>query len=214
MSSPAPMRGHKWFAAFYDRLEKMDEKRSRELRPLVAGRAAGRVIEIGCGTGGNFEYYNWQQVETLDATEPDPYMLQRAIAKRDALPPDVRDRVTLHPAPAEALPFPDASFDCAVSTLVLCTVSNPRQAITELRRVLKPDGVLRLMEHVRAEGLAGLTLQRLIQPVWGWTAAGCHLDRPTEYLLQAAGFAIEVERRLRPMPILPMFVGEARVVSA
>jgi SAM-dependent methyltransferase len=138
-------------------------------------------------------------------------MLQRAVEKRDALPPDVRQRVTLHQAPAESLPFPDAAFDCAVSALVLCTVSDQPKAIAELRRVLKPQGVLRLMEHVRAESTAAMTVQRAIQPVWGWTAAGCHLDRPTEASLEAAGFDLQVERRLRPMPILPMFVGEARI---
>src|SRR5262245_51833295 len=110
----APAVEHRWFAALYDRLEKLGGSYSRELRPPVVSRAAGRVLEIGCGTGANLDYYDWQRIDSLDATEPDPHMLRRAVAKRDALPPYIRDRVTLQQAPAESLPFPDATFDSAV----------------------------------------------------------------------------------------------------
>ncbi len=155
MSEATSRKGHRWFAAIYDLTAKGDEKKLRPLRELAAGGATGRVIEVGCGTGLNLGYYDWQAVEALDATEPDPFMLRRAEAKAATLADAVRARLRFHPAPAEALPFPDASFDSAVATLVLCSVRDPALALAELRRVLRPGGRLRLVEHARAPGFAG-----------------------------------------------------------
>ena len=208
MSALPPVR-HPWAAALYDRLDKLGEKRFAPYRQRTAGGASGRVIEVGGGTGANLRYYDWSRVDSLDFTEPDPHMLGRAVPKRDALPPEARAKVRLHQSPAESLPFDDVSFDTAVVTLVLCTVQDPARAIAELRRVLKPDGQLRIIEHVAAEGLIG-SFQRLIQPAHGWWAAGCQLRRHTEQALRDAGFVLEVEERLMLMPYAPAFVGVAR----
>ena len=132
---------------------------------------SGRVLEVGCGTGANLEHYDWQKIESFHATEPDPYMLKRVQPKLDALPAEARAKVTLTEAPAEALPFADGSFDTVVSTLVLCTVTEPSRALSEIRRVLAPGGELRLFEHVRGAGFLQ-RVQRLIEPVYGWTAGG------------------------------------------
>src|SRR5688572_12717624 len=112
MSRPvAPAPRHRWFAAAYDTLAKMDEERARSIRRFMAGGAAGRVLELGCGTGLNLEHYDFTQVENLEATEPDIHMLRRAEAKVFALPPEARSRVRLQEVPAESLPFPDGTFD-------------------------------------------------------------------------------------------------------
>ncbi|HEX5371083.1 MAG TPA: methyltransferase domain-containing protein, partial [Dehalococcoidia bacterium] len=111
---------------------------------------------------------------------------------------------------AEQLPFGDASIDFAVVTLVLCTVANPARSLAELRRVLKPGGELRVIEHVKAQGFWA-NVQRLVQPVYGWVAAGCHLDRNTEQQLRDAGFELQVTERLSlGGPLWPMFVAVAR----
>ena len=162
---------HRWFAASYDLLAKIDSKRHEELRRYVAGSARGHVLEIGCGTALNLEFYDWTKVDRLDASEPDPFMLRRADQRVASLPPEIRDRVSTHNAAAESLPFPDATFDTVVSTLVLRSVSEPNLAIAEIRRVLKPAGDLQLMEHVRANGILA-AVQGAIQPVWGWFDAG------------------------------------------
>lgn len=174
----------------------------QSLRRAAAGQARGRVLELGCGTGLNLDYYDWAGVERLDATEPDPYMLARARKRAEALPSAVQQRVHLHEVMAEALPFEDASFDAAVSTLVLCTVEDLGQALRETWRVLKPGAALHAVEHVRGHGVIGAT-QKVLQPAWGWCAAGCHLDRDTEEALRKAGFVPDVRRRVRLGPILP-----------
>lgn len=179
------------------------------LRKAAAGGAHGRVFEPGAGTGANLEHYDWERVERLDLAEPDPYMRRHIEPKLAALPADVRARVHLSDAPAETLPFDDATFDCAVVTLVLCSVADPARSLSELRRVLKPGGELRLIEHVAADGAWG-RVQRAIQPVYGWTSGGCQLHRSTEDALRDAGFDVNVTQRLKlGMPIFPAFAGTA-----
>ena len=115
--------------------------------------------------------------------------------------------------PAEVLPFADATFDFVISTLVLCTVRDVPQALAEARRVLRPGGELRFMEHVRAEGLLG-RVQDAVQPVWGWCAAGCHANRRTEAALRDAGFLLAGIERLKLEPWLPAIAGTASVAVA
>jgi ubiquinone/menaquinone biosynthesis C-methylase UbiE len=208
MTAPVPPVRHRWFAAFYDRLDRLDEKRMTTYRRRVAGGAGGRVLEAGGGTGANLPYYDWAKVDSLDLTEPDPHMLSRAEPKRAALTEEARAKVRFHQSPAEELPFADASFDCAVVTLVLCSVHDLDRAIAELRRVLKPGGQVRLLEHVAAEGALG-RFQQVFQPVQGWLAGGCQLRRHTEDALRQAGFSLDVAERLKLTPYAPAFIGIA-----
>ena len=196
--------GHRWFARFYAAQAKVSErgKMVQVRRNLLAG-LAGDVIEIGAGTGANFEHYPPEA--RVIACEPDPYMLEPAeahLVEIGARNIDVRRE------PAEHLPFDDETFDAAVSTLVLCTVGDPRQSLAELRRVLRPGGELRFMEHVRGSGVLG-RLQDLLQPAWGWCAAGCHLNRDTESRILEAGFEITSIKHGRLAPPMPMIRGIA-----
>lgn len=201
-AAPAP-QGHPWFAASYDLLTYLAERRAlAKLRPLVVGGAAGRVLEIGVGTGASLPYY--PRGTEVVATDPDPFMLARARRRATKLGRSVE----LHRAAAESLPFPNASFDAVVSTLVLCTVADPARALAEVRRVLKPGGTFRFIEHVRADGLAG-RVQDLITPLWRRIAAGCHPNRRTAASIEAAGFEL-LEGRRRPLPLTPLIVGLAR----
>jgi ubiquinone/menaquinone biosynthesis C-methylase UbiE len=199
---------HRWFAATYDFFSKMDEKKTSPMRDFAAGEASGKVLEMGAGTGLNFDHFDWSKVETLDATEPDLHMLKRAQTKLEALPAEVQSKVKLHEAPAEALPFPDGSMDVVVATLVFCTVADPDKAFAEAWRVLRPGGQLRLIEHVVGQGFSG-GLQRVVQPVYGWVSAGCKLRRDTEADARRAGFDLEVTQRFSLGAIWPGFVGVA-----
>ncbi|MEJ7584387.1 MAG: class I SAM-dependent methyltransferase [Acidimicrobiales bacterium] len=97
--------------------------------------------------------------------------------------------VSVERASADALPFPDASFDTVVATLVLCSVPDQPAALAELRRVLRPGGALVFLEHVAAEDRPKrLRWQRRIEPVWKRLAGGCHLTRVTADAIVAAGF--------------------------
>jgi ubiquinone/menaquinone biosynthesis C-methylase UbiE len=164
----------------------------------VAGAARGRVLEIGCGTGANFAYYTDVATEII-ATEPDPYMLDKARAKLQtaARPIEIRE------AAAESLPFEDAVFDTVVDTINMCTIGDLSKALAEMKRVLKPGGELRFYEHVRYEQPLGALAQDIITPVWKWFGAGCHPNRDVAPSIRQAGFEITDLRRLKPVPPVP-----------
>lgn len=198
--------GHPIFAAFYDFILSGAEKKFLgPHRVYLAGGATGRVLDVGSGTGANFEYYP-PDAEVV-GIEPDPYMLRRARSRAER----IGTRIELHAAGAEHLPFPDASFDAAVATLVFCTIPDPDRALSELRRVLRPGGQLRFLEHVRAESAGWAGFQDLITPLWKRIAAGCHPNRDTAATIERAGFRIvELERyALGPYPVRPIVRGVA-----
>jgi SAM-dependent methyltransferase len=192
------------FAAAYDpflaRAERLGIAAEREA--LLRG-ATGKVLEIGAGTGLNVAHYPAGADVTF--TEPDPYMARR-LRRRGA---DVVEAV------AEKLPFPDASFDTVVSTLVLCTVPDVPATLREVRRVLRPDGRLLFLEHVRAD--PGSSLERWqdrLHGPWHAFACGCNCNRDLLASFSAAGFSVDevAPRSWRFMPPLvrPVLVGTAR----
>jgi ubiquinone/menaquinone biosynthesis C-methylase UbiE len=200
------------FARFYDRaLKATEENGLGAMRGELLARARGRVIEIGAGTGVNLELYG-DGVEDLTLVEPDPHMgaqLRKRLADRhgDPLP------AQLVAAPAEALPFPDDTFDTAVATLVLCTIPDPVAAIDELARVLRPGGRLLFIEHVRAEDLSSARWQDRLEKPWRFVADGCHCNRDTEANLRASSFKVkDIDHTKMPkaMPLVrPLIRGTA-----
>jgi SAM-dependent methyltransferase len=102
----------------------------------------------------------------------------------------------------------DGSVDTVVATLVLCSVDDVARTLAEVRRVLRPGGSLRLLEHERAEGRWG-GVQDGLQPLYGRLAGGCHWNRRLEDDLRDSGFRLEVEQRLRYGPLFPVFRGIA-----
>jgi ubiquinone/menaquinone biosynthesis C-methylase UbiE len=200
------------FARFYDRaLKATEENGLGAMRGELLAGATGRVIEIGAGTGVNLELYG-DGVEDLTLVEPDPHMgaqLRKRLADRhgDPLP------AQLVAAPAEALPFPDETFDTAVATLVLCTIPDPAAAIDELARVLRPGGRLLFIEHVRAEDASSARWQDRLEKPWRFVADGCHCNRDTEANLRASSFKVEsIDHTKMPkaMPLVrPLIRGTA-----
>ena len=171
---------------------------------------AGRVVEIGAGTGLTFAHYP-ATVDSVVAVEPDPY--RRAMAARVArgarVPIDVVSGV------AEALPIADDTIDAAVSSLVLCSVSDVALALAELQRVLRPSGELRFLEHVIAERGPLRMLQRVAAPVYSRTADGCHIARDTLTSITRAGFTVKECHRFMHAdgslePAIPHVLGRAR----
>ncbi len=194
--------GHKWFAAIYDRMMARPERSfMRRIREEIVGGAKGRVLEVGAGTGASFPYYN-DQAEEVVATEPDPYMLERARRRAE----DLGRSIELRQASAEELPFDDDSFDTVVSTLVMCSVGDPLRALSEVRRVLKPSGELRMYEHVRYDNAFGAFWQDAITPLWSWFGAGCHPNRDVAGFVREAGFEFERLERIKPLPPIPPMV--------
>lgn len=176
----------KWFPFLYDSFMKPLELNGlQDIRNELIGKASGDVLEIGAGTGLNFPYYNDKQVTKLVALEPDQASQQRSRSRiSSAIPTE------FIAAAAESIPCPDHSFDTVVGTLILCTVGNPRQALAEIQRVCKPNGILLFIEHVRADQPIVGYLQDRLTPLWSHIAAGCHLNRDTLQLLKDMGFEI------------------------
>ena len=116
---------------------------------------------------------------------------------------------------AELLPVEDGTCDSAISSLVLCSVSDQQTVLAELHRVLAPDGELRFFEHVVAERSVGQAVQRSLDRtgIWPQLGAGCHLARDTVGAISAAGFVVERVKRFSSGPGslgIPFVLGSAR----
>lgn len=124
-----------------------------ELRREMVGRARGRVLEVGAGTGLNLPYYDWERVSTLVTLDQSAGMLAlaNARAKRLGIARSTRTQV----GDVAQLPYDDDSFDTVVDTFSLCVFEEPQAALAEMARVLKPSGRVLLVEHQRAGGLLG-----------------------------------------------------------
>ena len=201
------VKPHPCFAALYTPLTSWAERHLLgRLRQNLVGAARGRVLEVGVGTGANFPFY--RQIDSLIATEPDTAMLRRARRRARRL----GFAVGFQQCPAEALPFGDAAFDTVVITLVLCSVVDQAQALAEARRVLRPNGTLLFIEHVRSDDHRAARLQDLLTPAWRRLSGDCRLNRPTLERIREAGLTID-ERQLQFFGnvLFPMVVGSAHL---
>jgi ubiquinone/menaquinone biosynthesis C-methylase UbiE len=211
MVENAPVR-HPLFGRCWARLvAAVEDRGAGGYRQRLLAGAAGRVIEVGAGTGANFAHYPRAVTEVL-AVEPEPYLRERAAAAAERAPVPV----TVVDGVADRLPAVDGSFDAAVASLVLCSVPDVTAALAELRRVLRPGGRLYFWEHVRAEGWAGAGAQRLLdRTVWPAFSGGCHTGRDTAAAIAVAGFTVERLERFRfpdswvPSPTAPQVLGVA-----
>ncbi len=170
------------FAAFYDVLNSVVEGRVQPYRRETAGKAWGDVLEIGGGTGANIPYY--APDVRLTMAEPNPHMTKRLNRRAKKL----GRAVEVVPDVGEKLPFDDASFDCVVTTLVLCMVDDLERVVSEARRVIRPGGSFLFYEHVVSSNGAMRRWQRWMNPAWRFATTGCNLDRDIAGAIKAVGF--------------------------
>jgi ubiquinone/menaquinone biosynthesis C-methylase UbiE len=156
----------------------------RRQRQKVVPLARGRVLEIGIGTGLNLEHYDKARIEKIVGLDPGVEMHPRARERSRRAQLDVE----LVGLSAERIPYDDGSFDTVVVTFALCTIADPRAALQEMRRVLRPGGTLIFCEHGLAPEESVRRWQHRLTPVWSKLAGGCHLDRDIPALLRDAGF--------------------------
>lgn len=154
----------------------------------VGARAHGATLEVGVGTGLNLRYYG--AGVTLTGIDVSPAMLARARRRAEELGLDV----TLREADAEALPFSDAAFDTVVFALCLCSIPDDARAIAEAVRVLRPDGTLLFLEHVRSSLLPVRAMQRMLDPLSVRFQADHLVRRPLDRV-RDAGLRVEDEER-------------------
>ena len=179
----------------------------RRRRSTLLGDARGRVVEVGAGTGLNIAHYP-EGIAELVLIEPEPGMRRRLARRLQRHGRGAR----IVDAPAECLPLADASVDTVVSTLVLCTVDDPEGALREIARVLRPDGQLLFVEHVRASSRFLAACQDYLFQPWRRFAGGCRCNRPTVKLMRDCGFTVaadDVVWRGMPPIVRPLMMGRA-----
>ncbi len=156
-------------------------------RSKVVPLARGDVFELGCGGGLNQQFYDREAVTSFSGIDPHGGLLDRARSEAEAKgwSADIREGF------GEAIPFPDGKFDSVVCTFTLCTVEDPGQVMSEMRRILRPGGQLIFLEHGRAPDANVAKWQERIEPTWKRLAGGCHLTRPIGSALRGAGFDVE-----------------------
>lgn len=188
-----------------------DARGAAEHRDQLLADLAGRVVDVGAGTGANFPHYP-DTVHEVVAVEPEPHLRHEAEQAAGDAPVPVRVVDGL----ADDLPLDDASCDAAVVSLVLCSVADQALALAELLRVIRPGGELRFYEHVVSNGRVPAALERFADAtVWPLVAGGCHLSRNTGEAIERAGFEItRLERfAFKPAftaPSIPHILGSAR----
>jgi ubiquinone/menaquinone biosynthesis C-methylase UbiE len=190
------------FAKIYDRMMlDAEEKCLNEWRADLLRDLKGNVLELGCGTGANLGYYP-TDVKHLALAEPNEHMVHELHKKLIQFPKLKTDVLNYD---GNKIPLAEKSIDAVVLTLVLCSVENPQNMLSEIHRVLKPQGKLYFIEHVAAfDNPVRLKWQKRFEPLWKVLACGCHLTRSTEATIENSGFKIEkiLRESLRGVPKL------------
>ena len=158
-----------------------------ELRPQTVGAAAGRVLEVGFGTGRNLAYYG-AGVEELTGIDPLNTEGARTVEERIARAPFPVERTV--PTGDDRLPFEAGRFDCIVTTCTLCSIPDPGKALAEMRRVLKPGGRYLFVEHGRSSRPSIERWQDRLNPIWRCLTGGCNINRRIDRLVEDAGFSL------------------------
>ena len=188
-----------------------DRQGLRERRAELLGDLTGTVVELGAGTGFNFEHY--PASAEVFASDLNPGMLERAVRRAG----EAQATVRVFAADAMRLPLKDASVDTVVWTLLMCSVPVPDATFAEVRRVLKPGGRLRFIDHVRDhEGSRRQKIQDAVNPMWRRFTGGCNCNRSDlPQRIQAAGLdASEVDCfKIGHTHVAPHIVGEAKKLA-
>lgn len=187
-------------AKVYDNImQDAEEKGLKNWRQQLLQNISGDVLELGCGTGANLEFYP-NTVKRIVLTEPGIHMRKKL---QDKLSRSKQTNIELLNDKAENISWPDSSFDAVVCTLVLCSVKNLEKTLSEIYRVLRPNGRLFFIEHVAAtDNVERYKWQRRLAFLWKCITAGCHITRHTEEAITQAGFKIvEIDRQsMRGVP--------------
>ena len=153
-------------------------------RAQIIPRVYGRVLEIGIGSGLNFDFYDFERVTEIVGV--DPAVTSLVIAKSRAS--NFHSKISFIEATAESIDLESSTFDSVVIGFSLCTIPDPIQALAEANRLLKPGGSLFFIEHGLAPEPNVQKWQHRITPMWKKIAGGCNLNRNIEELILAEGF--------------------------
>ena len=160
-------------------MEGFQNKRS-QIVPL----AHGRILEIGIGSGLNFDHYNFDKVEEIIGVDP----AVSSVAMARSRSSQYNSKISFIESSAESIDLPSSTFDCVVIGYSLCTIPDPLKALAEARRLMKPEGSLFFMEHGLAPEQNIQKWQHRLTPGWKKIGGGCNLNRDIENLISSSGF--------------------------
>jgi ubiquinone/menaquinone biosynthesis C-methylase UbiE len=186
----------------------MRQEKLAVYRHRLLSLAEGRVLEIGVGSGLNLPHYPGKVMEVIGL---DPSAKLLSMAEKAAVGNPVP--VELLRGSAEAIPMEDESVDTLVTTWTLCSIPDVMRALSEMRRILRPNGTLLFVEHGRAPDPQVRRWQDRLTPLWRRIGGGCHLNRAIAQLIDDAGFRIErmdTSYMKGPRPLTFMYEGAAR----
>lgn len=166
------------------------EKSFHPIRAELLGELEGDILDVGSGTGVNFEHFN--EKANVIAVEPSEFMLNKSKAKLPAKANITTYNLSVTDEAMHAF-ISDQSLDYIVCTVVLCTIPNQRMALKKFKQWLKPTGRLIILEHIHAEKNPNRFLQNVINPAWKVFGDGCNLNRDTDVFIKEAGFKVESE---------------------
>lgn len=209
MSNADKLVDNPFFARVWKTLSNYEPESVRRLRVENLTGLSGRVLEVGAGTGTNFEFYP-TTVDEVVAIEPERRLAE--VARQAAARAPVPVTVTGDTAEQFASAQP---FDAVVCSLVLCSIEDPDSVLRQLFSLLRPGGELRYLEHVAGTGYRA-RLQRVADAtVWPRLLGNCHTHRHTEQAITATGFEVRDNRREWAMPDwVPMPVSEFAIGRA
>ncbi|MGL4992196.1 MAG: class I SAM-dependent methyltransferase [Sarcina sp.] len=151
-------------------------------RNFLIDNAYGNILEVGSGTGINFNYYNIKNIETLTVVD---LKFNKFIKSKNL---NKLIEINYIKSDIESLPFKDNQFDSIVCTLVLCSVNNPITALNEFKRVLKPNGKLLVLEHIIPPNSEKYQkIAHKLNPTWH-TIGKCNINRDTINLINICSF--------------------------
>lgn len=196
-------------APSYDKQIGFFERRvfGRSHRPWACSRATGDVLEVAVGTALNLSHYPQEVALTGIDLSPEMLEIARSRAAQTQRPIDLRE------ADAHELPFADESFDTVVCTYSLCNIPDPRRAVEEMKRVLRPGGKLILVDHIRSDVKPVLWFQKAVE-FFTKRLEGEHVTRRPAEQVEAAGFEISERERLAPARVVERLVGVKRVIGS
>lgn len=186
-------------APFYDLLDSLVEPMFRPLRPKIWALAHGDTLEVGVGTGKNFPYH--PSGNRIVGIELSDRMLEKAYKRAG----DSKARLELPQGDVQALTFPNDSFDTAVATCVFCSVPDPVLGLRELARVVKPGGLVLLLEHVRVDDPVMGSMMDLMNPYFV-PLYGANMNRRTVENVRKAGLRIEHVEHFGPMGMVKLII--------